>query len=306
MSKIIITGVDGQFGGIAAEHALKRKPAGELIFTSPFPEKISHYQDKGVEVRKADFSSKDSLTKAFAGGESILLISMPIVGDERVAMHTRAIEAAKAAGVRHIVYTSIVGAGDPANDALVTIDHNATEELIKDSGLTYKIARNGQYSEAITEYSLPSAFQTGKWTVNEGDGQMAYISRRDCAEAAAALVCGKGDDNHIYYITGPELLTKQQIVTLAEDMTGREIELIDISDDQTYAFFDSLGVPRTTANGMVGSPIPWCSDDMVSFGRAVREGKMAVSTDDFGNITGHKAVSLRQLIGEAIKKGLYN
>lgn len=306
MGKIIITGVDGNFGRVAAESILKLVPTHELIFTSPVSEALEIYKELGVDSRVADFNSVDSLTAAFTGGERLLLISMPIIGEKRVQLHKNAIDAAKKAGVTHIVYTSIVGAGDDTNDALVSEDHNATEEYIKAAGFSYKFARNSQYAEAITEFSLPNAFSTGQWTTNQAEGKMAYVSRRDCAAAAAALVSGKGADDSVFYITGPELLTLREITTIGETVVGKPIEVIDLNDEETFAMFDSIGVPRTTDNGMAGSPIPWCSDDMVSFGRAVREGKMAAFTDDFEDLVGKKPMTLRVLTEEAAAKGLYN
>jgi NAD(P)H dehydrogenase (quinone) len=305
MGKIIITGVGGQFGHIAAEKILEDVPANELIFTSHVPEALSKYKEKGVDVRTADFNDVDSLTDAFKGGEILLLISMPIVGKKRVQMHKNAIDSAKKAGVKKIVYTSIVGAGDEDNDALVVKDHNATEDYIKASGLKWNFARNSQYAEAMVEYALPNAFKTGKWTTNQGDGEMAYVSRKDCAAAAVALVRGKGEDNTIYYITGPELLTLEGITQIAKEVTGKSIEVINLTDEETFAMFDAMGVPRTTDNGMKGSPIPWCSDDMVSFGRVVREGKMAAFTENVEKLTGKKPVSMRELIAEAVTNGLY-
>lgn len=305
MSKIIVTGVDGNFGHMAAEIILEHVSPDRLIFTSPVPEQVKGYHEKGVDVRAADFNNIESLTEAFRGGEQLLLISMPIIGERRVQMHKNAIDAAVKAGVRKVVYTSIVGAGDADNDALVSEDHNATEEYIQASGLKWNFARNSQYAEAIVEYSLPNAFATGEWTTNQGTGEMAYVSRKDCAAAAVALVEGKGEDNTVYYITGPELLTLENIVDIGQEVTGKSIKVIDLNDEETFAMFDSIGVPRTTENGMKDSPIPWCSDDMVSFGRAVRENKMAAFTDDFTQLTGKPARTLRELIAEANTGGLY-
>lgn len=306
MTKIVLTGVDGNFGGIAAEKILERGVApGDLIFTTPFPEKVAHYAARGIEVRRADYTNPETLTQAFAGGENLLFISMPVVGEKRVAMHRNAVAAAKAAGIKMVVYTSIVGAGDPKNDALVTVDHNATEAMIKDAGLDYIFVRDSQYAEAIVQYVLPGAFKSGKWTTNQGSGTIGYVSRRDCAEAAVALVCGAGEKNRTYTINGPELLTLRDIAKIAEAVTGKKIEVVDLTDEATYAMFDAIGVPRTTENGMKGSPIPWCSDDMVSFGRAVRVGHMKAFTDDFRKLTGHAPLSMRQLIEDANNNHLY-
>lgn len=306
MTKYVITGVDGQFGGHAAKTILARGIApSDLIFTSPVPEKVQHFAEQGVDVRAADFTSPQSLEAAFAGGDALLLISMPIIGEKRRAMHQNAVNAAKAAGVKLIVYTSFLGAGDPENDALVNDDHNATEDMIKASGLDYKFCRNSQYAEAVSEFVLPGAFMNGEWRVNQGTGEVAYVSRRDCAECAVALLLGAGENNKVYPITGAERLDGAKIAALAKDVTGKSFNFVGVTDEECYAGFDAIGVPRDTDHGMAGSPIPWCSDDMVSFGRCIRLGQLSAMNNSVKELTGHDPIPMRQLFEECQSKGLY-
>ncbi|NTW45248.1 MAG: NAD(P)H-binding protein, partial [Anaerolineaceae bacterium] len=112
MKKIIMTGVDGNFGGYAARSIMKKVPKENLIFTSPNLKALEKFKQEGIETRYADFNDPAQLTEAFAGGDVLLLISMPFVGEKRRNAHKNAIDAAIAAGVGKIVYTSIVGSGN--------------------------------------------------------------------------------------------------------------------------------------------------------------------------------------------------
>jgi NAD(P)H dehydrogenase (quinone) len=228
---------------------------------------------------------------------------MPIIGEQRVRLHKNAVDGAVAAGIENIVYTSFVGAGDESNPALVTFDHRATENFIKQSGLKWNFMRDSQYAEAIVQQVLPNAVKTGEWVSNQGAGKIAFISREDCVKTAVALLLGRGEDNTGYDVTGPELISSEEIVQIASDITGKPINFVNISDEKLFEIWDGMGVPRTTENGMKDSPIPWCSEDMVSCGRAIREGLMETISNDVEKLTGEKPKSLRQLIQEAYDRG---
>ncbi|WP_025682839.1 SDR family oxidoreductase [Paenibacillus maysiensis] len=301
--KTIITGVDGQFGSSVAKGILKTVAPESLIFTSPSPENLEQYRKLGVDVRKADFNSVESIKDAFEGGEQFFLVSMPIIGEKRVQMHKNAVDGAVAAGVKKIVYTSFLGAGDDENPALVTVDHRITEKYVQQSGLKWNFMRDSQYFESLLRYGLPDALNKGEWIFNYGEGKCAFISREDCAKTAVALLLGKGEDNTTYDVTGPELLSADDIVRITTEITGRPLRFVNKTDDEMYALWDSLGVPRNTDQGMKNSPIPWCSDDMVTGGRALREGLMAVLSDDVEKLTGEKRKTIREMIQEAYDHG---
>lgn len=298
-AKIIVTGVDGHFGRATANGILKEVGAENLIFTSPKPDVLSTYKDVGADVRLADYNNPETLVEAFQGGERMLLISTPIIGDIRVRWHKNALDAAQKAGVRKIVYTSIVGAGYEDNPALVTIDHRATEKYIMESGMTWNIMRDSQYAEAMTHYALPAALQTGVWYSNQGDGKMAFISRDDCVTTAIALLLNKGEDNVVYDVTGPELLTYEQVARMATEITGKPIRMINVTDAEMFATWIKIGVPPNMEKGMAGSPVPWSADDMTSFGQAIREGFMNACSDHVEKLTGKKPKTMRELIKEA-------
>lgn len=154
MSKVIVTGVDGNFGGYVARNITQLKEKEDLIFTCPFEEGLKEFKDTGIDCRVANFNHPDEqLVEAFKGGDTILIISAPFVGAKRQAAHKNAIDAAIKAGVKKVVYTSLVNARDVENPSIEKIDHAWTEEYIESTELDYIFLRNSQYAEAmITSY----------------------------------------------------------------------------------------------------------------------------------------------------------
>ncbi|MDW8803126.1 NmrA family NAD(P)-binding protein [Clostridium sp. A1-XYC3] len=297
MGKIIMTGVDGNFGGFAARSIMKKVPFENLIFTAPNLKTLEQYANQGVETRRADFNDPAQLKEAFEGGEVLLLISMPFVGEKRRNAHKNAIDAAVAAGVKKVIYTSIVGSGDDTCESYEKVDHQYTENYIFSTDLKYVILRDSQYCEAMISAFEDAANKDGIVATNMGDGRMAYIARNDCAEAAACAAAGAGEDNKIYYISGPEALTIDEFVKIGAEVTGKKVAYSFIDDDEMYKFFDSIGVPRYTDGEWAESAkaFPFCSTGMVTFGAAIRKDQMSFCTNDFEMLTGKKPMSVRQM-----------
>lgn len=290
--KIVVTGASGNFGSAAAVGLLERVPAEDLILVTRDPAKLGHLADLGVTVRRGDFDDRESLVSAFAGGDRLLLVSATKVGS-RVPQHRNAIEAAAAAGLRHIVYTSFI-ASDDSNPSLAVSDHRGTEKMLMASGLDWTILRNAQYTDAVIEAMAPLALQRGIWQASAGDGKMAHVWREDCVASAVAVLSTPGHRNVRYDITGPELLSYREVAALVSDVTGRPIEFVPVTDEAMYEFFDGLGIPREAVPDQSVGDVPWSSDDMVSFEAAIRDGHMAVISDHVEQLTGRKPKSVRQ------------
>ena len=295
----VVTGVSGHVGSAVAELLLEAVPAEQLIFTSRDEAALERWAERGVDVRVADFDDVAATTEAFRGGDALLLISTMLVGPVRRRQHANAIEVARAAGITRIVYTSYLGTDDPANQALVTEDHRFTEQAIFDSGLTWNIMRNSQYAEAMAEQQAAMAITTGQSIGNTGDGAVSFVSRDDVAAVAAALLLGRGEPNTAYDVTGPEALTYREIGELIAEISGRPIEIVDLTDEQMYAMWDAAGVPRQSTGDFSASPVPWCSDDMVSFGANIRAGNLARVTDAVPALTGRPGTRMRDLMVRA-------
>lgn len=288
MTKIIVTGVDGNFGGYVAKNIEQLTNKENLIFTCPFEDGLVEFQAAGYDCRIANFNHPDEhLVEAFRGGDVLLVISAPFVGAKRQAAHKNAVDAAIKAGVQKVVYTSLVNASDPENPSIEKIDHAWTEAYIKETGIDYIFLRNSQYAEAMITSYLTS---NGAMLSCQGDGQMAYISRIDCAIAAMHALTKDNIHQATLNINGPELLTLAEFVEIGNKETGMEVKVVDVSEDEVYAAFDAIGVPRTTDGQFQdGSPAPYSSEGMVTFARAIRLDKMSDFTNDFIELTGQKA-----------------
>lgn len=300
MAKIIVTGVDGNFGGYVARNITKLVKKEDLIFTCPFKEGLQPFQEQGFDTRVANFNHIEGLKEAFLGGDVILIISSPFVGEKRQRAHKNAVDAAIEAGVKKIVYTSLVNARDEENPSIEKIDHAYTEKYIESTGVDYIFLRNSQYAEAmITSYM--SAKQTQNTMVScQGDGKMSYISRKDCAKAAMYALTKEDLHKTILNINGLESLTLREFAAYGNKETGMNICVKDVSEEEVYASFDAIGVPRTTDGKFRdGSPAPYSSDGMVTFARAIRLDKMSSHTNDFEKLTGDKPRSISYMFAHA-------
>ena len=299
MGKILLTGVDGNLGQIAADILLKLEPKENLIFCGYSKDALKKYEDMGVDVRVTNFNHYEGLEEAFKGADTLGLISMPFVGVKRQNAHKNAVMAALKAGVRQIVYTSLVNADDETNPSVEKKDHIYTERLILSLDMDYIFLRNSQYAEAMITNYFTFVHMDGVLKNSQGDGLMAYISRRDCAKALAyALHRGHEEEykRRILNINGPELMTISKFIEYGNKATGNHVSYKELTDEENYQIFDAMGVPRTT-DGVFqkGSEAPYSSDGMVTFAQAIREGKMAIKTDDFEILTGEKPITVFEM-----------
>jgi NAD(P)H dehydrogenase (quinone) len=277
---IIITGASGQLGRLTAELVLDRVPASEVILTTRRPEALSDLAERGASVRQADFDRPETLAEAFAGGERLLLISTDDL-DRRAAQHRAAIEAAREAGVLHVAYSSYLNPVEE-NPAVITPSHRDTENALRESGLVWTALRHAFYSE----YRVPAGAQaiaTGQLIHNNGDGKTAYVSRGDCAAAAAAVLTTEGHEDTAYDITGPESLSQGDVAALLSEVSGRPVEAVAIDDEAFIQGFASAGVPEPAAR------------EFASYGRAIREGHIDQISGAVENLIGRAPRSLREV-----------
>ncbi len=292
MGKIIVSGASGQFGHAAASQLLDM--GQDVICLSRSTGSLADLAARGAQVRAADFDSPDGLVEAMAGGEKLLLISTTMVG-QRPRQHGNAINAAVAAGVKHIVYTAIMDGGNPNHPAVEQHDHYATEQLLRACGVAWTILYNAQYSEAVATAMAIPALAAGTKPDNCGEGKMPFVSRDDCVRVAVAALTQAGHENTTITVTGPELLTVPQAMAMVSEMAGKPIEIIPVDDEGMYQYFDSLGVARKSADLKPDDAIPWASEGMVTFGQAIREGYFDVESDAVERITGQAPRSLRSV-----------
>lgn len=296
MGKLLLTGVDGNLGNQAARYLLNIADKNQLIFCGYNKDVLKEFSDMGIDTRFTNFNSYEGLAEAFSGADKLALISMPFVGQKRQTAHKNVVDAAKEAGVKQIIYTSLVNAADETNPSVEKIDHAFTEKYIENAGLDYIFLRNSQYAEAMITNYFTFVHLDGILKNSQGNGKMAYISRKDCAKAVAYALTNTELHHKILDINGPELMTIDDFVAIGNEVTGNHVVYEEITDEENYAIFDSMGVPRTTDGEFKkGSEAPFSSEGMVTFAMAIRMNKMSNFTDDFKKLTGDDPITVRYM-----------
>jgi NAD(P)H dehydrogenase (quinone) len=279
---VVVTGASGHLGRLVTEELLERLPPSELVLVTRHPDAIADLGARGATVRRGDFDDPDSLVPAFEGGERMLLISTLAVG-RRVPQHRAAIEAAAAAGIRHLVYTSFPKPVADHPVGPIATEHGETEAILHESGLDWTVLRNATYAELQVP---PGALAVagGKLYTNAGDGRLVSVSRRDCARAAAAVMTTDGHEGKTYDVTGQEALSQSELAGLLSEVSGRSIELIPVGDKMLSWGLTRHGAPKPVARAIV------------AFGKAVREGYYDNVDPAVTTLTGAPPRSLRDVL----------
>jgi len=280
---VAVTGASGHLGRRVADFLLERRDPSEVVLLTRTPEALASYSERGVAVRYADFDESATLGEAFSGVERVLLISA-LDFERRTGQHRAAIGAAKTAGVRHVIYTSIP---EPAgNPAAAAPSHLATEVAARESGLAWTFLRNSLYAD----FQVPvvaQAIASGQIVTSAGDGRVAYVARDDCAAAAAAVLTQDDHEGRAYDITGPQAIGPQDVAALAAELGGRPVEVVSVDDDALVAGMIEAGAPEAVAR------------IRLSFVVAAREGFLDSVTSAVQDVTGDAPMSLRQVVEQS-------
>jgi NAD(P)H dehydrogenase (quinone) len=281
---LLVSGAAGALGHRVVELLLDthKIPPGSIVAGTRDPDKVADLAARGVIARRVDFDDP-SLAASLAGVARMLLISTDAIDrpGRRLAQHAAAIGAARAAGVAHVVYTSMLS----PEDSLIGFapDHRDTERALEASGLGWTILRNSWYMEVLLS-SLPGVIASGTWYTSAGQGRVAHVSREDCARAAAAALASSSRANARHDITGPALLTVDDIAATATRVLGKEIRVEHVSDEQLAEGMRAGGVPDYL--------VPF----WVTFDANTRAGKVAIASDAVQRLTGVSAQSLEHFL----------
>jgi NAD(P)H dehydrogenase (quinone) len=282
--RIIVSGASGQLGGLVVEELLAHGvPAGDLILVSRTPERLEHYADLGASVRYGDFTEPESLAEAYAGGSRMLLISVGGPIGDRPALHATAIAAARDAGIEYIAYTSFINA-DINLESLVALDHRETEQALRDSGVAWTMLRNQMYMNGLVRQAADAARAGELQSSIPADARIGYVTREDCAAAAAAVLATPGHEYEIYDITGPELIGPREIAETAAAVSGRPIEFIVINEEDAFRALLDSGMSAQAAEAAMRLEIEFASPFLQVTSNAVMQ------------LTGRPPTSLRQLL----------
>jgi NAD(P)H dehydrogenase (quinone) len=283
--KIIVSGASGQLGSMVVDELLELEVAPQnliLVSRTPNTEALQAYARRGASVRFGDFTRPDSLEAAYAGGTKMLLISINGGGGERPELHKTAIDAAKAAGVKLVAYTSYVNA-DRYTSSIIAGDHRRTEEILQESGVAWVLLRNQIYANGLVDQAA-QIIHDGRLVTSTPDARVAYVTREDCAAAAAAVLATPGHENRAYNITGPDAVGPRELVALASELSGTQVELVALDEAAYTKYLADSGMGEDA----IRSTLSFAAELDSPY---LREPSTAVA-----DLTGRPATSVRMLL----------
>jgi NAD(P)H dehydrogenase (quinone) len=280
---IIVTGATGALNGATVEHLLKLVPADRIGVSVRDVTKAQHLADRGVRVRRGSYDDPAALLDSFEGAEQVLLVSSNDADADQVSLHRVGIEAAVAAGVGRILYTShqSVGLDSPFKPAR---DHAATEALLAGSGTAWTSLRNGFYAHTL-DWLLGPWRETGTIAA-PADGPVSWTDRGDEAEAAAVILAGPRPFDGPVTLTADAAVTFGDIAGTASELAGRDIRRVVVDDDAWVAGLVAHGTPEPVARLLLGTFL------------AAREGRFAGVDPLLGDLLGRKPRTVRDLLAE--------
>lgn len=244
MTTYAISAANGQLGRLALEQLrLRVTDNDQIIALVRNPEKAG---DLGVTVRAADYANPTQLEQALQGVDKLYMISGSEVG-KRVEQHRNVIAAAKKAGVKHIVYTSVLNAEN--SPLSLAPDHVATEQAIKESGLDYTILRHGWYTENYTE-SMPAILEHSTLFGSAGDGKIASATRADLAEAGMIVLTSDAHRNQTYELAGDQAYTLTELAAEIARQAGKAIAYANLSVAEYAELLEKVGLPAEIAKAV--------------------------------------------------------
>ncbi|WP_068468805.1 SDR family oxidoreductase [Candidatus Protochlamydia phocaeensis] len=231
MDKVLITGASGHLGRALIHFLLERKPPSEIVALVKDVSKGQDFTSKGVQFRIGDYFDYSSLLKAFKGMDKVVLISSSNLKD-RIKQHSHVIEAAKEAGVRHVLYTSLIHLEpEEPPDTILEKGHRETEAYLESSGLAYTIFRNGMYFDMILNLIGKEALHKTKLRIPAKNGKSSFTDRKDIAKGMARVIAERGHEHAIYNMTSPVSYSFLDIAHALSSLAGRHIDYMDISED---------------------------------------------------------------------------
>ena len=280
---IVVTGATGQLGRLVVESLLERGvPASEIVALGRDLSKAEDLAARGVQVRHVDYDDPATLGAALAGATRVLLVSASEPG-RRFAQHRAVIEAAEAAGIEELVYTSAPNA-DTAGYAIAE-DHRATEALLADSDLSTVVLRNGWYLENYLP-QLPVYLEHGVVGA-AGDGRVSAATRADLAEAAAVVLTTDGHAGQTYSLGGPGF-TLAELAAEVGRQSGRDVAYTDVSEAQLVEILVGAGLPAPFAALLADSDV------------GARRGELDLDPADLERLLGRRPTTYVEAIGEAL------
>ncbi|WP_327395719.1 SDR family oxidoreductase [Streptomyces phaeochromogenes] len=281
---IVVTGATGHLGRFVIEGLLEKVPADQITAVVRSEEKAAGFAARGVKLAIADYNAPETFDGVFSAGDKVLLISGNEFDKGRVGQHKVVLDAAKAAGVALLAYTSAPG----SLSAALADDHRSTEAAILESGVTYALLRNGWYHENYTE-NLAPVLEHGAVVQAAGEGRISAASRADYAAAAVAVLTGEGHENKTYELGGDTAFGFAEYAAELSRQTGKEIAYNAVPGEVYEGILTGAGLPAPFASILVGVDA------------SIEKGELVVATGDLSRLTGRPTTPIAESIAAALK-----
>ncbi len=279
---IAITGATGQLGRLVVKNLVGKVPAEQIVALVRSPKKAT---DLGAIAREADYTQPQMLTSALPGVDTLLLISSSEIG-QRAVHHQNVIDAAKKAGVKRIVYTSLLHAD--TSPLSLAEEHRDTERALKSSGIPFTILRNGWYTENYTG-SVKGAVAGGAFIGSAGDGKISSAARADYAQAAVAVLTTKGHEGRTYELAGDEHYTLTDLAAEISRQAHKAIPYKNLSQTEYAAALAGFGLPEGLAQAIAGWDVAASKDALFDDSRQL------------SRLIGRATTPLANVVAEALK-----
>jgi NAD(P)H dehydrogenase (quinone) len=253
---------------------LARGVAG-LVATTRKPQNLADLASRGVDVRAADFDDPSSLDIAFRGVDRLLLISTDALdrAGHRFEQHRAALDAAVRAGVKHVLYTSVVRADDEGSPLLLGYDHRLTEQALRERFEGFTILRNNWYAENL-EGDLRHGLAAGSIAMASGEGRVGWVLRDDCARAAATALADGFEGRRVLDVTGPQALSLAEVATALSEVSGKAIAAAAVPPEVRKGILVAVGLPEGVAEILVNAET------------SMAQGWLATAPGDVESLTG--------------------
>lgn len=279
---ILITGANGHLGSATIEFLLKKNPETPIRALVRTEEKGTAFKEKGVDIAIGDYFNYDSLLAALQGIDTLLLVSSSSITG-RYEQHANVIKAAKASGIRHIVYTSVLKSS-PESKFSAGIDHVKTEAEVKASGISYTIMGNTYYADFLPML-LGDFKETGTIYYSSGDARVNFATRNDMAEANAVVLSNpSAHQNKVYNITASAAYTFKDIATMLSDIVNKPIQYVEIPLEDLKNGMQQHGLPEDVAVMMT------------SIAETMKAGEFDYADDTLETLIGHKPLDLKDFL----------
>jgi NAD(P)H dehydrogenase (quinone) len=283
---IAVTGATGHLGRLIIQNLLDRGVApGRIVVLARSPEKAHGLAARGVQVRQADYEVPETLVPALKGVEKLLFVSGSEAG-QRIPQHRNLVDAARQAGVRLIAYTSIVKAD--TSGMRLAVEHRATEEMIRESGIPFVFLRNSWYLENYTG-NLASTVEHGVLLGSAGDGRVSAATRADFAAAAAEVVAGSGHENRTYELGGDVSFTLSELAETISRESGRPVEYRDLPEEAYARALAGFGMPEPFARVLADSD------------QGIARGELFTDSGDLRRLIGRPTTTPAEAVAAALR-----